>query len=134
MESKVQFPDASDQSVVIGQCLYFGCHREAGHFLWAENGHRASTDAEKKLPFRYGILDAGLLPPYQPQIEGQATIVHFPSWTIVSFWDRSVDKRGGCNSAFVIPAVVSFDDAITIAKQRFPWVWSRFTFEVCLSR
>lgn len=125
---------ALDHAGVIGQCLYFGCHRESGHFLWSENGHRASRDAEKKLPFRYCILDGGLLPHYENEVEGKATIVHWPKWTVVSFWDRSVDKRGGCNSAFVIPAVLSFDEAIAVAKERFPWVWSRFTFEVCLSR
>jgi hypothetical protein len=134
MESQVQSPDASDQSVVIGQCYFFGCHRQAGHYLWTEKGSMADRIARDVLPFRYTILDAGLLPELSNQTEGEATIVHWPKWTVVSFWDRSVDKRGGCNSSFVIPAVLSFDEAIAVAKKRFPWVWSRFTFEVCLSR
>ncbi len=116
----------------IGDCFYFGCHREAGHYLWSETA-RQVWDRENRFPFRYEILDGGLLPVREPQIEGKAVLVHIGTWTVVTFWDRSVDKRGGCNSSFVIPSHVGFDEAITISKERFPWVWARFSFEVVLS-
>lgn len=114
----------------MSECFYFGCHREAGHYLFDEQGRHASRRGELSLPFRYSILDSGLLPQGDAQEQGAATIVLFPAWTVISFWDRSVDKRGGCNSAFVLPGQMTFDEAIAVSKEKFPWVWSRLTFEV----
>ncbi len=59
-----------------------------------------------------------------------ATLAHISGWTILSFWDRSVDRRNGCNSAFVIPAEVNYITAISVAQERFAWVWDRFPFDV----
>jgi hypothetical protein len=127
-------PSTSVESIVNGQCYYFGCHERAGHYLWTEKGSMADRIAKSVLPFRYTILDAGLLPEVGEQVEGEGTIVHFPKWTIISFWDRSVDKRGGCNSAFLIRGHWTFGEAVEIAREKFPWVWSRFTFEVRQAR
>lgn len=122
--------DASEQPIVNGQCYYFGCHERPGHYLWTERCSLADRIAKTVLPFRYTILDAGLLPEVGDQTEGLATIVHWPNWTVISFWDRSVDNRGGCNSAFLIPGRLTFAEAIKVSKQKFPWVWQRFSFEV----
>ncbi len=121
---------ASDQPIVNGQCYYFGCHGGPGHYLWTEKGSMADMIAKTVLPFRYTILDAGFLPEVGNQNEGDGSLVQFANWTVVSFWDRSVDKRGGCNSAFVIPGRLTFTEAIDVAKAKFPWVWKRFNFEV----
>lgn len=120
----------TQQPIVNGQCYYFGCHDRPGHYLWTERGNGADRIADSVLPFRYTILDGGLLPHDREQIEGDATIVHWPNWTVISFWDRSVDKRGGCSSAFAIPGRLTFDEAVEVAKAKFPWVWERFNFEV----
>ena len=114
----------------IGPCFYFGCKKQAGHFLFNEQGWQASRSSEIELPFRYHILDGGLLPAGRPEVQGEAVLVHIGSHTVVSFWDRSVDTRGGCNSSFVIPSHVDFSTAIAISKERFPWVWERINFEV----
>jgi|GEM_PF-2929743 len=117
----------------IGPCFYFGCHREPGHYLWTETERHAGYAAERSFPFRYTILDGGLLPVGVQEIEGAASLIYIGGWTVITFWDRSVDKRGGCNSAFVIPSKLSFDDAIALSKVRFKWVWKRFKFDVKLS-
>lgn len=117
----------------VGQCYYFGCHKQPGHYLWTESGSLASRIADSVLPFRHTILDAGLLPKVGNQVEGHASLSHIGKWTIISFWDRSVDKRGACNSSFVIPKTLEFSDAIEVSKERFPWVWSRLTFDVVLA-
>jgi hypothetical protein len=130
-------PVAADQNqaIVTGPCYYFGCGQGAGHYLFSESGqHCWSRDAERSLPIRYTVLDGGLLPPGKPETEGEAAMIHVGNWTIITFWDRSVDKRGGCNSSFVIPARLGFDDAVALSRKRFPWVWSRFKFDVRLSQ
>ena len=74
------------------------------------------------------ILDADLLPQEGQQIEGETTHVVINGWTVISFWDRTVDSRGNSNSAFVIYGKFSFSEAVEISKQAFPEIWNRFTF------
>lgn len=105
----------------IGPCYYFGCsqvHDEQGSKVWAD------------VPFRWQILDAGLLPPKGQHPEGKANLCHIGQWTVVTFWDRTHRGRHNANSSFVIPAVLDFDSAIALSKVRFPWVWKHLTFEV----
>ena len=112
--------------------FYFGCHRETGHFLWKEDQRRASRSDERSLSFNWTILDACLFPVDAKDVQGEATITHFMGWTVISFWDRSVDKRPMSNSSFVVKGHHSFDDMVKMTKEKFPWVWSRFSFEVKL--
>lgn len=114
-------------------CYYFGCKDRPGHFLWGDDGRRSDNSSKNVLPFKFSILDAGFLPEVCSQIEGLGTLVHFPKWTVLSFWDRSVDKRPGCNSAFVLYGHWTFSESLEISKVKFPWVWSRFNFEVRLA-
>jgi hypothetical protein len=72
------------------------------------------------------------LPVNVKQIEGESARVYLNGWTVVSFWDRSVDDRGGCNSSFIVPGDWTFNQVIEISKVRFPWVWERIKFEVKL--
>jgi len=118
--------DFSEPPPAAGSCYYFGCIREAGHFLWSESGRRVHD----VLPFSEHILDAGLLPPCERQIEGSGALVHFATHTVFTFWDRSIDKRGRSNSAFIIPGFRTFDELAKIAKQRFPLIWERLTFNL----
>jgi hypothetical protein len=111
--------------------FYFGCWDRSGHFLVTPGG-RHVYDNPKDFPVREGILDGGLLPPFQPQVEGRAVLVHLSGWTILSFWDRSVDTRGGCSSSFVMRGTLDFVAATQRARERFPQVWNRYTFEVVL--
>ena len=118
----------------IEECYYFGCDGKPGHYLFHEGRHEVWNESKlpKDFPVRTMSLDGGLLPPNLPQDQGKATLVRLGGWTILTFWDRSVDTRGGCNSSFVIPAELDFEQAKEVAQERFPWVWERFKFEVIL--
>jgi hypothetical protein len=125
--------------------FYFGCWNEPGHHLWTRHRRFASGPDACPESFSNGKhLDTGFCPKpgarsarneryYSgPQTEGSAALHHLDGWTILSFWDRSVDKRGGCNSAFVVRGEHTFEDVVGLAKTWFPSVWARFKFEVRL--
>lgn len=110
--------------------FYFGCwNGKLGHYLYDSRGIARHRDPDC-FPIRSTILDGGLLPPNKPQTEGVATLCHINEWTIISFWDRTVDKRGGCNSSFVMRGVYDFGSACCRAKAKFPDIWNRFTFPI----
>lgn len=116
---------------------YFGCWQTSGHYLYHEDLRRIGYTGERSLPFSMRILDAGLLPEGAgSQVEGQANYAlistQSETWSIVSFWDRSGDKRLSSNSAFIVKGHFNFSEVIEIAKQRFPRIWERFPFEVKL--
>lgn len=115
----------------MNDIFYFGCWREPGHFLRNVQGgtlHDQTLPAD--FPCNFRMLDGGFLPPKLPQTEGRATVVHLNHWTIVTFWDRSVDRRPGCNSSFVIRGLHTFNEAVEQAQAAFPQIWERFTFKV----
>ena len=106
--------------------LYFGCIGQPGHFMHVAPGRR---DYNAATPWG-STPDGTLCPDGERQVEGIAVLHHKNGWTALSFWDRSVDKRGGCNSNFFADQVLSFDEMVALARERFPQVWSRFPFEV----
>lgn len=112
------------------EMLFFGAVKQAGHYLWRSGGFSASRAFEKALPFHFHFLDAGMLPEGVPQVEGAAGYCMINGWTVVSFWDRSVDSRMGSNSAFIYPDERSFEEMIAISNVQLPWFWSRVKFEV----
>jgi hypothetical protein len=119
---------------------YFGCWEQAGHFLCDEHGRHMHD--EKVCPWKDYEIDSKLQPGcYEdrgywqhrgPETEGEALVHHKDGWTALSFWDRSVDKRGKCNSTFMAEGIHDFETMKKIAMERFPKIWSRFTFEVKL--
>src|SRR5690349_11829936 len=90
---------------------YFGCLNGPGHYLFDVHGRNAERRVPADFPCRPTAFDGTFLPPGLPQIEGRASLVHFNGWTVLAFWDRSVDKRGGCNSAFILRNYHDFDEA-----------------------
>jgi hypothetical protein len=104
--------------------IYFGCHRQAGHYTFAE-GMREMTR-------RYGSRDLsrfdGMLP---PQIDTEpyiATVSRLGGWgfTALAFWDYSVDKRGGSNSVVFAPSLtIEPIELLAEAQRRFPEVFGR---------
>lgn len=119
---------------------YFGCIERAGHYLWTRGTHgpRTDHDRERTLTLLFGGLDGVLCWSNAParysyerdETEGLALVTHRAGWTALAFWDRSVDKRGGCNSAFIAEGTLTFAQLVRRAKSRWPEVWARFSFEV----
>ena len=120
--------------------LYFGCIGRAGHFLWSREGTgRPCTDRrDRELTQRLGGLDgalcwnskSGRYSHERDETEGLAFVTHREGWTALAFWDRSVDHRGACNSAFVAEGTLTFAQIIRHARLRWPEVWARFSFDV----
>lgn len=106
--------------------LYFGCEKvgETGHYAFTQTGRKYGRDEHW-----LSLLD-GMFAPEGPEVEGVARLHHLNGMTILAFWDRSVDSRYASNSAFVLKGKLAFDEALAEAKQRFPWVFARFKFEV----
>lgn len=116
-------------------CFYFGRLDQPGHYWYVG---RPSTIPRSGGPV--GLVIGGDLCP-RDGVErsaaesppGLARLTnlynHQDAWTIISFWDRSGDRRPGSNSNFVVAGSVTFDAAVTIAKAAFPDLWKRFPFE-----
>lgn len=107
--------------------LYFGCIGRPGHFMHKSGGTRdwdAITPWGKTPDGTLCLKDDGR----QPQ--GEALLHHKDGWTALSFWDRSVDKRGGCNSNFFANGDFTFDEMLMLARLRFPEVIARLTFPI----
>lgn len=109
--------------------FYFGCIREPGHFLFCPELKR-HYDPPEGFPCKIHILDGGLLPPGLPQVEGRASTSHINGWTIMSFWDRSVDARYGCNSNFVLKGKFEFEEILQNSRYYFAPIFSRFAFPI----
>lgn len=120
--------------------FYFGCHREAGHYFWVP-GMQYAWGVVRLIPWR--SVDPTLCPGAdpdpnvyrrtRPEVEGEALLHHKDGWTALSFWDRSVDERGGCNSQFFAEGTHTFEEMLALAREHFPEVMKRFAFEIRLA-
>lgn len=68
--------------------------------------------------------------PSGTQVQGWAALHKRDGWTLISFYDRSVDSRPGSNSSFLAEGNFTFEEMLGIAREYFPRVMSRFTFEI----
>ncbi len=124
----------------MSQHYYFGKWSSMhGHVLYQESGQQVWTSMPADFPFREETCDTGFLPPKRPQVEGRASLIHFNTeaapamrWTVLTFWDRSGDKRGNSSSTFILRGHYTFEEACALAKEKFPELWQRFTFTVRL--
>ena len=125
--------------------FYFGPWDRAGHYLHDERGMTVYGDKRGTLPWG-DETDGGLQPhfddcrkkvtysrsycdcPRGP--EGVALLHHKNGWTALSFWDRSVDTRGACNSTYFAEGTFTFEEMVAMAKERFAYRWNKMPFEV----
>lgn len=111
---------------MMDQWLYFGCHREPGHYVFTE-GMRSFRGHHGSWPRSINRFDA-ILPPQTDTAPYIATVSRLEGWGVsaLAFWDYSVDKRGGCNSVVFAPSLtITPDDLLTEAQARFPQVFGR---------
>ena len=111
---------------------YFGAWGSPGHSLFDKTGASAWQEKSKFPVSLYRKLDGGYAPADTDK-EGIANLTFVGGYTILAFWDRSFDKRGGSNSAFLQEGMHTFDEMVTQAKKDFSVVWARFPFQVRLS-
>jgi hypothetical protein len=122
----------------VNRVLYFGCWGQVGHYLWDPRGEHPKDDT-MPTELRRNKIDGvyapvfGLRPGYnydREQPEGRARLAYVSGWTVLAFWDRSCDRRGASNSAFLLEGHFDFAGALALARATFPSIFERFTFEV----
>jgi hypothetical protein len=125
--------------------FYFGPWDGPGHYFFSETGRHVNEDLIIGFPFGHATgkvaVDGRLQPGRpnkddrlerrtRPEVEGEALLHHINGWTALCFWDRSVDKRGACNSNYFAEGEFSFDEMIHMAKTRFAYRWDKMKFQV----
>lgn len=121
---------------------YFGPWDRAGHHLHNELGCHVWDVSD--LPWG-NEADGGLQPHFEDcrkrrgsssycdcgrGPEGVAVVHYKNGWTALSFWDRSVDTRGACNSSYFAEGTFTFDEMVALAKERFAYRWNKMSFAV----
>ena len=118
----------------MSQWFYFGCHQQAGHYVFTE-GMRSYNPPYDSSMRNLNRFD-GMLPPQDNTAPYIATVSRLEGWglTALAFWDYSVDKRGGCNSVVFAPSMtIEPADLLAEAQRRFPQVFSRLPQPVALA-
>lgn len=122
-------------SIVIApekRAFYFGCWDRAGRYLHDINGRTVwESDFPAGFPWNIGHLDTGLLKngKHEDVPDGRVwwTCGGTPLWLAFFWWDRSVDRRGACNSGFYVQGFNYTEPqaALDYAGTVFPAVISR---------
>lgn len=121
--------------------------RTYGHAPYDQNLIPLDKEVRRGLPFRFGwdsggdngdptrwtvsrdlLYDDGEYESYSDQ--GRARMHWFEGWSILAFWDRTGDHRGGSMSCFLASEILSFDELVAAAREAYPTIWKRFTFDV----
>lgn len=118
----------------MADLLFFGVvtGHGAGHHLWASSPMRWVPPTA--LPLALQRLDAVWTAPSPrspdqvrdrwrergPETEGMAYLHHVEGWTVVAWWDRSEDHRGGSNAAFLARGTHTLDAMLALARRAFP--------------
>jgi len=112
------------------KAYFFGCADDVlGHFMHSYKcgswGHVTGR------PSPWGFREIDLAPEKGPQPrgvdqrEGPAQLHHRDGWTMLSFWDRSVDSRPGAHGNFIFQGTHDFADMMRLAAEHFPTVVAR---------
>ncbi len=64
--------------------------------------------------------------------EGEAVLHHKDGWTALSLWDSTIDTRPGCSSTYIAKGVFTFEEMVTLAKERFTERWNKMRVTVTL--
>jgi hypothetical protein len=113
------------------EVLYFGCWPGSiGRRLYRQDGsaprYAESRREEERHPWIHN-LDSLLLragASWLGEPEGQGLLVQEKGWTCFSFWCRRFDTRANSNSAFLIKAVVDFQELLAAAEGGFPQIFA----------
>jgi len=123
-------------------CYYFGYHPGSGHGFSAKGmpSRSAQYELEHKIEKQLGGFDSRFcwnspksardMYDARDETEGRAFVTHRAGLTVLAFWDRSGDKRGNSNTAFIVPGTLTFAQMVRVARFTWPGVWARFTFSV----
>lgn len=94
------------------------------HYLWRSPWTNLPHHEQRDGPWRADRLD-GVYAPRGPEVQGRYAAHHVHGWTLVGWWDRSVDHRPGSNSLFLVEGVRWAPAALAVAGCAFPSVVAR---------
>jgi len=115
----------------MNDALYFGCWSSTGHYLFNSKGGSEHAQFHPAAKHIDGLL--GDWVEDVPENLGRVHVIRFGvRWTILAFWDRSVDSRGGSHSSFIFKGAVPAAEAMAKAKELFPHVFARAKFPIAL--
>lgn len=109
--------------------FYFGCIKQPGHWLWDRDLQHVT--GHQKMCW-VPLLDGVLPPQVGDRVQGRAVVHVIHGWTVLAFWDSSVDTRRGSNSFFMAQGVMTFSEIDLLSREAFPSVYARFGFPVLL--
>lgn len=117
----------------MNKIYYFGCGlRETGHYL--HNIDLITIDEfSLKLPFKWEKLDCGFCPKdneVNNQEQGIIKSTKIDEWLILSFWDRSMDKRFGSHSTFLCKTNEGKKELLSRSKKCYPKIFKRIEFKL----
>lgn len=117
----------------MSEIYYFGCVGGIGHHLHKPSEHgpvRPDRREHRKVAWMK-ICDGGLgLEDIDGgNTEGCGIWAYVRGYSIVSFWDRSIDSRGGSTSSFLVKGLHSFAAVLECAENFFPNIFKRYTFK-----
>lgn len=123
-----------------GDVYFFGCWGAVGHHLWVPRHAFASLTEEERIPWALHTLDSGLCHGKRDKYgntvdsseerEGRAALHHKDGWTALSWWDRSVDNRYGCNASVIAKGTFTVKEMLALGREHFPSVFQRFAYEI----
>jgi hypothetical protein len=111
---------------------FFGVWRMPGHFMYRPGRVFAGGITA---PWSGPTIDGRMQPGCAPgvpawkleQTQGIAVLHVASGWSMISFWDRTADKRRNSNGNFIVEGERTFGAMTSLAAQSFPEVWRRVT-------
>lgn len=119
----------------MSDVYFFGCaNHEAGHYLFTVQG-RSIPYWEWNRTLPWVNIDGSLAPGGRGQasrdeIDGHAALHHKDGWTALAWWDRSVDKRGGCNAGLYARGTFTAEEMLAKGREAFPVIFARFKYTI----
>lgn len=105
--------------------LFYGCHREIGHYLYDHRGIRIYDNPD--CPWDRYSIDGKLAPQVRPVPRDRFATHHKDGWTAISWWDNTIDARPGSNSTVLIDRTLEPQEALDVARAQLPWLTPRLT-------
>ena len=118
--------------------IYFGCARESGHYFFDPDHYVCGGTGLRVSPpkdFPWGYEVDGKLQPHPGYKQGQVKLHHKDGWTLIAWWDMTVDKRPASCSAFAVDGKgfeYAFTEMVQFLKENFPQVAERQTVDLYL--
>lgn len=119
--------------ILTVEAYFFGCWQQAGHY-WRHPRNPCMPDSDIVKRVGLARIDGGFCPgsvagkPFdrsRPEVECEARLTHIEGWTILGWWDRSVDRRGACNSNIVVRGTYDYAAMLAVLHAQFPTVEAR---------